>query len=133
MASLPVAPKPTPTQVGSYADTARLLVTHGIGGKAILIKAAAQQGLDDDELASLWIRRARASWYLDKMVAPMLKPSDIDLRDVHRRGETPFTNLRFELVAQRLRNWYVSTRLASALDAYYRSIRSRVTVRLILR
>ena len=131
LASLPVQPKPTPKQIGSYAETARVVIEQRIGGRSVLNRAANREGIDSDELNALLRRRARASWYLDKMVAPMLKPSDIDLREVHRRGETPYTKQAFELVAQPLRNWYVATRLAAALDTYYRSIRSRVTVQLI--
>lgn len=131
LAKLPVDPAPTPKEVGGYAEVARLIIEQQVGGRGKLNKAAASEDVESAELNAMLRRRARASWYLDKMVAPMLKPSDIDLREVHRRGETPFTKLRFRDVEERLRNWYISTHLAAALDRYYRTIRSRVTIRLI--
>jgi hypothetical protein len=133
LASLPVDPEPTPRQVGSYAEDARLVLEQRVGGRARLNAAASAEGLNADELNSLLRRRARASWYLDKMVAPMLEPTEIDLREVHSRGETPFSSEPFGEVVDLVRNWYVSTRLSAALDRYYRSISTKVTVRLVVR
>jgi hypothetical protein len=128
LAHLPVDPAPTPKQVGNYAENARLIIEQQVGGRAKLNGAAAAEGIVSDELNTLLRRRARASWYLDQMVAPMLAPSDLELRAVHKRGESPFTAQRFEEVEPKLRRWYVSTRLAAALDRYYRAARSRVDV-----
>ena len=61
----------------------------------------------------------------------MLQPSDADLREVHRRGDTPFTTSPFAQVEDKVRNWYVSVRLRTALDSYYRGVRSKVSVALI--
>lgn len=46
----------------------------------------------------LYRRQARASLYLDKMIAPMLEPSEIELRDLWRTGTTPFKDLPFDRV-----------------------------------
>lgn len=131
LAELPAAPPATPKQVGSYAEAARVLIEKRVGGRQVLNDAASAEGLDSSDLNALLRRRARASWYLDKMVAPMLKPTDLDLREVHSRGETPFSDRSFEETKEPLRNWYISTRLAKALDRYYRNIRARVDVTLI--
>ena len=61
----------------------------------------------------------------------MLQPSDAELRDVHRRGETPFTSSPFAEVEDKVRKWYLSVRLRSALDSYYRGVQSKVSVELI--
>lgn len=131
LANLPVSPAPTPAKIGAYAEAARALIEQRVGGRARLNKAASEEGIVSDELNALLRRQARASWYLDKMVAPMLLPTDLDLREVHKSGATPYTNLPFDKVRARLRSWYIATRLARALDNYYRNIRSRVTVKLI--
>ena len=128
LASLPVDPAPTPKEVGNYAENARLIIEQQVGGRAKLNGAAAAEGIVSDELNALLRRRARASWYLDKMVAPMLQPSDLELRAAHKRGETPYTAQGFEDIEPQLRRWYISTRLAAALDSYYRTARSRVEV-----
>ena len=78
------------------------------------------------------MRRARASWYLDKMVAPMLEPSTSDLIAAQRSGQTPYTKQSFQLAKKQLRDWFLATRLAEALDRYYRNVRSSVRVKLIM-
>lgn len=126
LALLPVKPKPLPQQVARYAEAARLLIEQQVGGRERLNGAATAEGLSAEELNAMLRRRARASWYLDKMVAPMLRPSELDLREVHRSGETPFSNQRFEDVEAPLTRWYVADRLANALDQFYRNVRARV-------
>ncbi len=147
LASLPVNPKPTPKQVASYAEAARGLMAQRIAselddedvavrrayGLKQLDLARRAEGISREELDALLRRRARASWYLDKMVAPMLRPSDLDLREAHRRGETPFTTQPFDDVKAPIERWYVSARLAAALDRYFRNVRSRVRVIVIHR
>ncbi|MBW2458253.1 MAG: hypothetical protein JRI68_27360 [Deltaproteobacteria bacterium] len=128
LAHLPVDPAPTPKEVGNYAENARLIIEQQVGGRAKLNGAAAAEGIVSDELNALLRRRARASWYLDKMVAPMLQPSDLELRAAHKRGETPYTAQKYKDIEPQLRRWYISTRLAAALDRYYRTARSRVDV-----
>ncbi len=99
----------------------------------VLRRARSAEGIAPGELDTIMRRRARASWYLDKTVAPMLRPSELDLREVHQRGETPFTERTFEDAADDLRQWYIASRLATALDRYFRSVRSKVTITMIER
>lgn len=131
LAELPVDPPPAPKDIGRYAEDARVVIEQQVGGRAALNLAANAEGVNAEELNALLRRRARASYYLDKMVAPMLQPSDADLREVHRRGDTPFTTSPFAQVEEKVRNWYVSVRLRTALDSYYRGVRSKVSVALI--
>ncbi|MBM4356497.1 MAG: hypothetical protein FJ096_00145 [Deltaproteobacteria bacterium] len=131
LAELPVDPAPAPRDVGRYAEDARRAIEQQVGGRAQLNLAASAEGITAEELNALLRRRARATYYLDKMVAPMLQPSESDLREVHRRGDTPFTASPFEEVEESIRSWYVSARLRAALDSYYRSVRTKVMVELI--
>jgi hypothetical protein len=134
LASLPVDPPPTPKQVAVYAEAARGILAQRIAngdaalGAQMLDEARRAESITNEELDALLRRRARASWYLDKMIAPMLTPSELDLREVHRRGETPYTDASFADAEPQLLQWYVSTRLAGALDRYFRNARSRVKV-----
>lgn len=131
LAELPVDPPPTPKEVGRYAEDARLVIEQQVGGRTVLNLAASSEGITANELNALLRRRARATYYLDKMVAPMLEPSEADLREVHLRGDSPFTNAPFDEVAEKVRNWYVSARLRAALDGYYRAVRGKVSIELI--
>jgi hypothetical protein len=145
LASSPVDPRPTPRQVASYAEAAREIILQRIAGgdesvdpdarravgTAKLEGARRAEGISRDELDAVLRRRARASWYLDKMIAPMLRPSELDLREAHRRGETPYTNQTFDQVRDALERWYVSQSLTTALERYFRNARARVDVVII--
>jgi hypothetical protein len=131
LAALPVDPAPAPAQVAGYAEAARGVLEQRVGGRSRLVAAAEREGIEAEELDAMLRRRARASWYLDRMVAPMLHPSELDLREAHQRGETPYTGRKFEEAQDELRRWLVAARLASALDGYFRNIRSRVAVQLV--
>jgi hypothetical protein len=65
------------------------------------------------------------------MVAPMLEPSEAELREVHRAMNNPFRGQRFDEIAQPLRQWLVSQRLEAALGAFYQNARARVHVVLL--
>ncbi len=131
LAELPVDPPPAPKEVGRYAEGARIAIEQQVGGRVALNLAANLEGITAEELNAMLRRRARASYYLDKVVAPMLQPSEAELREVHRHGDTPFTGSPFVAVEDKVRNWYVSVRLRNALDSYYRSVRTKVSVELI--
>lgn len=150
LANLPVEPEPKPKEIADYAEKARNVIERQIAGKQrsaaqrrtdskgtrsgrkLVAAAAVAEGIDAEDLDALLLRRARASWYLDKMVAPMLEPSTADLIAVQRSGQTPYTKVSFAKARSQLRDWYLTTRLAIALDRYYRNVRSTVRVKLIM-
>ncbi|WP_437545897.1 MULTISPECIES: hypothetical protein [unclassified Sorangium] len=128
LASLPISPAPTSAEVAQRAEAARIALEQRARGRARLLAAAAAEGMSSDELDALLRRQARASLYLDRMVAPMLEPTDFELKIVLRSGATPFKDQRYEEVAPALKRWYVGQRLAQALDAYYQNARARVSL-----
>src|SRR6185369_2554128 len=99
-----------------------------VRGRDKLIAAAAAEGLSSDELDAMLRRQAKASLYLDRMVAPMLEPTDLELLALHRTGQTPFSSIPFDDVKDRMKRWYVGVRLSEALDTYYQNARSRVSI-----
>lgn len=128
LASLHIEPEPSAAELRVQAEAARRLVEERVGGSALLEAAAAAEGISRRELVSLFQRQARASLYLDRMVAPMLAPSDAELRALFRNEKTPYRDAPFETVLPGLRRWYVSTRLQAALAAYYQNARSRLRI-----
>jgi hypothetical protein len=102
-----------------------------VGGAPALAEATRAEGISDWEVLGMLRRQARASLYLDRMVAPMLKPSDAELRAIHRTVQTPFRDRPFEQVAAPLRRWYVARRLATALASFYQNARSRLTITML--
>jgi len=128
LANLRIEPEPTSDEVRAQTEAARRLAEERAGGSEALAVAARAEGIGQRELVELFPRQARASLYLDRMVAPMLAPSDAELRVLFRNERTPFRDAPFETVLPGLRRWCVSTRLQAALAAYYQNARSRLHV-----
>lgn len=134
LASLTTVPEPTIAEIAQRAEDARKVLEQRIGGgdpsvgHDRLLDAASAEGMSSDELDGLLRRQAKASLYLDRMVAPMLDPTELELLALHRSGQTPFSNRPFDEVKERMRRWYVAVRLAQALETYYQNARSRVTI-----
>lgn len=128
LASLEITPEPTAREHAVRVESARAALTQQVGGAAQLGAALAAEGLDLTELERVLARRARASLYLDRMVATMLTPSDAELRIVHRTTRTPFSAAPYEEVALMLRHWYIAQRLNVAVRAFYEGARSRIRV-----
>jgi hypothetical protein len=125
---LPIEPPATVDELRLRAISARLVLEQRVGGRTALLEAATAEGMETEDLDALVVRQARASLYLDRMVAPMLDVSDAELRDLLRTEPTPFRGQRFEDVSQQLRRWYLGERLSNALAAFFQGARSRVRI-----
>jgi hypothetical protein len=128
--SLEITPEPSPGDLQVRMRSARLALVEQVGGEGALSELQRAEGLDATEIGALLARRARASLYLDRMVATMLTPSDTELRIVHRTTRTPFSAQPYEAVAPLLARWYVAQRLNAAVRAFYEGARSRIKVAL---
>jgi hypothetical protein len=131
LSSLPVVPVPSPEDIAARAEAARGVLEQRARGRDRLIAAAKAEGIGSEEIDALLRRQARASIYLDRMVAPMLEPSEPELRALLRAGATPFTGQSFEKVAPALQRWVVAQRLGDAIATYYQTARSRVVVTIV--
>jgi hypothetical protein len=128
LAALPVLPAPDPKQIAARAEAARGVLEQRVKGRANLLAAATAEGIGSDELDALLRRQARASLYIDKMIAPMLAPSDLDLKNLWQTGSTPFKDQPFDEIKPALSRWYVGQRLGQETEAYRQSARSRVVI-----
>jgi hypothetical protein len=126
LAHLAMDPEPSAVEQEQRKVGAREMLAARVGGEEQLLSAARAEGIELSDLDALVAREARASLYLDRMVAPMLQPSDAELREVHRSGANPFRGQRFDDVTAALRRWYVSERLATALGAFFQNAAARV-------
>ncbi len=133
LSRLEITPDPTPREVAARTRAARLTLSQQVGGDVALERASQAEGIAPAELSRLLTRRARASLYLDRMVATMLTPSDTELRIVHRTTRTPFSGAEYEAVAPMLQRWYVAQRLNAAVRAFYEGARSRLQVTELLK
>lgn len=133
LANMPIHPNPTLDEVRQRSIAAMVSLQNELGGRKNLLDAAFLEGMEDEDINAYVLRRARASLYLDRMVAPMLNPTSAELQEVLRTQATPFKGKQFDDVAQQLRNWYIADRLNAALSAYFRSARSRIRITVIAR
>jgi len=131
LASRRIDPEPAPEELTRQTRAARLVLIQSVGGLDALNAAARAEGIGEREILRILRRQARASLYLDRMVAPMLEPSDAELRSIHRTVQTPYRDRPFPEIAGQLRRWYVSRRLAIALQSFYRNARSRLSVTIL--
>ena len=128
LANLAMDPEPTPADIDRRLGPALAVLEQRVGGRERLDRALAAEGLDATELDRLVRREARASLYVDRMIAPMLEPSEAELMEVHRSTASPFRGRRFDEVVTPLRRWYVAERLSAALGVFYQNARARVHV-----
>lgn len=129
--TLEVTPQPTTADIQRRVNGAQAALAQRVGSLDALEAAARAERLGSSEVFRILQRQARASLYLDRMVAPMLRPSEAELRALHQSGRTPFTRQPFDQIAVPLRRWYVSRRLTAALVDYYEGARSRLRVHLL--
>jgi hypothetical protein len=130
LSSLRIVPEPTDKELDLRAQRARAVLEARVGSPADVIAAREAEGVSEEELRGMLLRQARASLYLDRMVAPMLEPTNQELRALQETGQTQFSaqDLASDAGRERMRRWYVGARLAQALDTYYQNARSRVSI-----
>jgi hypothetical protein len=131
LASLRIEPEPSEAVMTRQLELARKMMSDRVGGDDALGAAQRAEGISNAELSSILRRQARASLYLDRMVAPMLRPSDAELEAIQRSAPAALQNEPFGRVRPLLLRWYVSRRLASAMSSFFQEARSRVTVTLL--
>jgi hypothetical protein len=128
IADLSIEPEPSAAEFREQTRLAMRLGAQEVGGEATLFSAASAEGLSRLEVQRVFRRRARASLYLDRMVAPMLSPTPLELRRVHERENTPYKDMAFDQAEAPLRDWYIQVRLREAILTYYQNARTRLKV-----
>ncbi|MEZ4224675.1 MAG: hypothetical protein R3B13_27235 [Polyangiaceae bacterium] len=131
LASLRIDPEPSERELSRQTEAARKLLYERSGGRDAVDAAARAEGIADREVLRLLRRRARASLYLDRMVAPMLAPSRAELLVLHKHADTPFRNLPFERAEAPLARWYVGRRLSDALSNFFQNARARLELTVV--
>lgn len=133
LAAARIDPEPRPEAVTRQTAVARELLEHRVGGAQRLTAAAAAEGMTERDVLRVLRRQARAALYLDRMVEPMLAPSEPLLRALHEDRRTPFGGQPWAQVREATRRWWVSKHLAGALVRYFRNARARVTLVVVAR
>lgn len=125
---LRIDPEPSEAELERQTDVARAMLVERVGGPDALARAQAAEGISARELSRILRRQARASLYLDRMVAPMLRPSDAELAAEYQSERARFRGLPYADVLPALRRLHVGRRLAAAVAAFYQNARTRLHV-----
>lgn len=128
LASARLEPAPSPAELREHQRRTRQYLEARAGSAEALAAAAAAEGLGPAELQRWLLRVARASLYLERMVAPLVAPTNAELTLLYRSGAHPFKELALPEARPLLRRWVTARRLAQALGSYYQSARTRVSV-----
>lgn len=110
-------------------DLARSILLARVKGETALREAMAAERMTDDDVLRVLRREARAARYLDRVVAPMLAPTDGELRSALRAPSHPLADKPFAEVRCSLRSSVVGQRLGFALTSFLQTSRLRVHVR----
>lgn len=108
---------------------ARAVLLARVKGPEALRAAMEEERVGEDDLVRLLRREAKAARYLDRVVAPMLSPSDGELRALLRTPSHPLASKPFVAVRCALRSALVSQRIGAALTSFLQTSRLRVRVR----
>ena len=128
LGALRIDPEPTSADIEHQSQAAHRMLSDRAGGEEALDTARRAEGISEREFARLLQQKARASLYLDRMVTPMLEPSEAELRSLHKSANTPYRNAPFDTIRPALLRWYVSRHLNAALASFYENARSRIDV-----
>lgn len=131
--NLPLDPPPTPSEIAKRAEVGRQALLVRVGSTERLEAAMALDRIDENDLGSLLRRSARASFYLERMVAPLVEPTELELRELHAAGQTPFAGEPFERKVEAIRRWVFAQRLAAAVDGFWQQARSRLVIQWLKR
>jgi hypothetical protein len=124
----PVSRRPSEQELARIGNDLSTALFERLGGKELVQAAAAAEQLDPPEVEAILRRQALAAWYLDRAVAPILQPSDEQLREVFRTSAHPYRGRPFDQVKADLARWFVVERVRVAETAFYQGARTRVVV-----
>jgi hypothetical protein len=114
--------------LSGLADESRSEFERRIGGAAPLARAAAIEQIEPEEVEAFFLRHARAVYYLDRHVTPLLAPSEEQLRDVFHTSAHPFRDQNFEDVRKNFVRWFVAERVKAVESTFLQTARSRVKI-----
>jgi hypothetical protein len=132
LASLLVQRGSEPPDLPKLALDARAELADRIGGTAVLEDALQREGIEEAELLGFLRDQVRATWYVDKAIAPIISVTEDALREAFRATLHPFRTQKFDDARLRLRRWFVTERMRSAELEFLQSARTRIKIATVL-
>ena len=131
LSSLHIDPEPTSAELSRQMQSARTRIVERVGGEQAFLEAMAAERIGARDVYGILRRQALASLYLDRMVTPMLEPTEAELRAAYSRKGTPFRELPYVQARPLIERWYTARKLGAAVQAYYQNARGRLNLVLI--
>jgi hypothetical protein len=128
LSSLGIEGARDPFDLTHLADETRSEIDRRIGGEGPLMRAAAIEQIEPEEVEALFLRHARAVYYLDRHVTPLLSPTEEQLREVFHSSAHPFRDKRLEDVRKDFARWFVAERAKAVEATFLQTARSRVKI-----
>lgn len=128
LASLQIQRGVEPPDLGRLALEGRAELEARLGGEKVLTDLMKREGIEDEEILAVMRDQARAAFYVDRTITPLLAVSEDALREAFRTMLHPFRNQKFDEVRVKLRRWLVVERLRAAEIEYLQSARARVRI-----
>jgi hypothetical protein len=128
IADSPPDRRPTSAELSGVEHDLGEAMLERLGGRERVDRAAMAEQLDPDEVTALFRRSALAAWYVDRAIAPILHPSEEQLRDVYRTSAHPYRGRPLEEVRGALERWFGAERARVAESAFLQGARSRVKI-----
>lgn len=86
-----------------------------------------QDGISDSEFAAFMRRRVRATMYVDRVISPIMKPSEDEVFQAFRTMPSPFRALAYEDARTRFLRFYIQERFRSLSLDFVKSARARLS------
>jgi hypothetical protein len=128
LAALTIVHGTEPPELPKQAEKAKVALADRVGGANLVEAARLAEGIDDAEFAQLLYRQVRAAYYVDYAIAPILRPTEEDLREVFRTNAHPFKGQKLDDVRERFLRWLVLERLRQAESGFLQAARTRTKI-----
>lgn len=128
LSSLQVQRGIEPPDLQKAAVEGRAELEARVGGEKALADLMKREGLEEVELLAFLRDQARAAYYVDRTITPILVVSEDALREAYRATLHPFRNQKFDEARVKLRRWLVVERLRAAETEFLQSARTRVRI-----
>jgi hypothetical protein len=98
------------------------------GDCSVLDQMMKTEGIDETELLEMLRRQVRAEHYVDRVISPILRASEEDLREAFRTSQHAYKGMPFEDAKPMLLRWLVHERIRAAEVEFLQAARSRVRI-----
>ncbi len=117
-----------PPDLIRVVDEARAELSARVGGEERLVLAMRAEGIDEIELKEALKRRARAAYYVDRVISPILNPTDDEAKEAFRALPHPFKSGRYEDTKAPFLKWLIHERMRAAELEFYQVARTKVRI-----